>query len=278
MKFHFFSFISLFLTPTFSYRPPLNQLTQPPFLVSIKNKQTYSDANRELFIENNDHIRDKKIITISPGGVRGFYMFGVCKYIKQHYHLDNYVFSGASAGAWMSLFLSFRGNMEEIQKHLVDLSFLHTKSIYELENLIKYRLLSKYNSDDFDLDRMFVGTTTLDRCFLNTTVYYDFHDLENAIDACMASSHIPVITGGFRTKFNGLYTFDGGFSKYPHLDTAKPTMHITPFIWDKLTYTTLDIKTYATMFSNGDYNFLELIEQGYFDTFENKEYMDKILS
>ena len=183
MKFHFFSFISLFLTPTFSYRPPLNQLTQPPFLVSIKNKQTYSDANRELFIENNDHIRDKKIITISPGGVRGFYMFGVCKYIKQHYHLDNYVFSGASAGAWMSLFLSFRGNMEEIQKHLVDLTFLHTKSIYELENLIKYRLLSKYNSDDFDLDRMFVGTTTLDRCFLNTTVYYDFHDLENAIDA-----------------------------------------------------------------------------------------------
>ena len=35
----------------------------------------YSDANR--------------VISIRAGGLKGFYMFGICKYIKENHNLDN---------------------------------------------------------------------------------------------------------------------------------------------------------------------------------------------
>ena len=47
--------------------------TQTPFLFLLK--QNYND---------------KKIITLSPGGFRGFYVLGLCKYIKENYLGINY--------------------------------------------------------------------------------------------------------------------------------------------------------------------------------------------
>ena len=44
-------------------------------------------------------MQNNKIITLSPGGFRGFYTFGLCKFLKENYDLSEYVFSGASAGA-----------------------------------------------------------------------------------------------------------------------------------------------------------------------------------
>ena len=52
----------------------------------------------------------KKLITITPGGYKGFYTLGICHYIKENYNLENYYFSGASAGSWNALFLSFKSN------------------------------------------------------------------------------------------------------------------------------------------------------------------------
>ena len=60
----------------------------------------YSDANR--------------VLSIRAGGLKGFYMFGICKYIKENHNLDNVSMFGASAGAWNSLFLSEKINNEKI--------------------------------------------------------------------------------------------------------------------------------------------------------------------
>jgi hypothetical protein len=92
----------------------------------------------------------------------------------------------------------------------------------------------------------------------------------------MASSHIPMITGGLRNVYQNFYTFDGGFSKYPYLNSSKPVVHITPFFWDKIVYSKVDLETYTTLFSKGEYNYREMVDQGYFDSFENKEYLDRI--
>ena len=255
-----------------------NQFISPVNIISIKDKNTYYDINREQFYKNNENVKNKKLITVSPGGYRGFYMFGVCKYIKENYDLDNYIFSGASAGAWLSLFLCFKKNINEIEENLVDMNFQNTESIYEMQCTVKYNLLSKYTSDDFDLNNLFIGVTCMNSYnYITPTIYYNFDDLEDAIDCCIASSHIPMITGGLYNIYKNKISFDGGFCKYPYLNILEPTIHITPFLWEKESYSNIDIKKYTSLFSKGEYNFVELIEKGYYDTLENKDYIDTFL-
>lgn len=245
-------------------------------IVSIKNKHTFINEEREQFITKNPFINNKKIISINPGGYRGFYMFGISKFIKKQYNLENFLFSGASAGAWLSLFLCYRGDISDIEKLLIDPKLENTNSISKMQSLMKHRILTKFNTDDFDLRRLFIGVTTAGKCSVSNVVYCDFEDLEDAVNCCIASSHIPFITGKLYNKYRGKYTFDGGFSSYPYLNTSTPHLHITPFFWDKMVYSKIDIETYATMFSRDKYNFVNLIENGYFETFENKKYMDQL--
>ena len=70
------------------------------------------------------NIHNKKIITLSPGGFRGFYVLGICKYIKENYDLSDYVFSGASAGAWNSLFLCYDGEMDKFINRVFMITFV----------------------------------------------------------------------------------------------------------------------------------------------------------
>ena len=53
---------------------PLNRI------INIKQNTIYK--NEKLFLINNTNIIDKKIITISPGGFYGFYLFGIVSFIK----------------------------------------------------------------------------------------------------------------------------------------------------------------------------------------------------
>lgn len=245
-------------------------------IVSIKNKYTFKNEEREQYVVKNPYILNKKIISINPGGYRGFYMFGISKFIKKHYNLENFLFSGASAGAWLSLFLCYRGDITDIEKLLIDNKFESIKSISNMQSLMKYRILNNFKTDDFDLRRLFIGVTTADKCSINNVVYCDFENLEDAVNCCIASSHIPFITGNLYNRYQGKYTFDGGFSSYPYLNTSTPHLHITPFFWDKMVYSKIDFETYTTMFSRDKYNFVNLIEAGYFETFENKKYMDQL--
>ena len=255
-----------------------NKFTGPVNIVSIKDKKTYYDKDIEHFYKENEFIENKKLITVSPGGYRGFYMFGICKYIKDNYNMENYIFSGASAGAWLSLFLCFKKNINEIGENLIDNNFQNTESIYEMQNIIKYKLLSRYTSDDFDLRNLFIGVTCINNLnYITPTIYYNFDNLEDAIDCCIASSHIPMITGGLYNIYRNKLSFDGGFCRFPYLNTLEPTFHITPFLWEKVSHSNIDIKRYTTLFSKGDYDFIELIEKGYYDSLQNKDYIDTLL-
>jgi len=232
--------------------------------------------NSEYTIENFLH-KDKKLISISPGGFKGFYMMGVCKYIKQNYNLENFIFTGASAGAWNSLLLCSKRDIQEIQSNILDDSLYKTKSIYDLENLIKGKILKTYNTNDFELNKLFIGVTTIEHYKTNTTIFSGFDSLDDALNCCIASSHIPLVTGGFTNVYRNVFTFDGGFSKYPYLNTTRSVLHITPGIWKKTKPNpTMSITDYTTLFSKEQFNFNEMIEKGFEDTHNNKEYLDSI--
>ena len=82
-----------------------NKFTNPQCIITNKNNLIYCEKDRELFLEDNNFIKGKKLISISPGGLKGFYELGILSFIKENYDMENYIFSGASAGSWCSLLM-----------------------------------------------------------------------------------------------------------------------------------------------------------------------------
>jgi len=251
------------------------------YIRNIKSQHTFHESEVDNFLSENDFIKDKKIISISPGGFKGFYVMGICKYIKDHYNLENCIFSGASAGAWNSLLLCSTRDIDEIQNKILDSTLQNTNKISEIENRIKNQMLKSYSTEDFDLRRLFIGVTTFDNnnYKTNTTIFTGFDNLEDALNCCIASSHIPLITGGFTNVYRDILSFDGGFSRYPYLNTTRSALHITPNIWkkkNKTSPTTMSISDYTTLFSKAQYKFSEMVENGYNDTIQNKKTLDEV--
>jgi len=93
-----------------------------------------------------------------------------------------------------------------------------------------------------------------------------------------------------------MYTFDGGFSKYPYLNFTENVLHITPSMWKKLNVNlkmnpTDNINNKKQAFLNSftslnvilelfimikNKNYMELFDNGYLDAKTNKELLDKI--
>lgn len=250
-------------------------------IITKHNNATYSQDNMTQFLLHNPENQDKKLISISPGGYKGFYMMGVAAYVKKHYDLSNYIYSGASAGAWNSLLMTYKGDISIFREHITDPTIIGAVSIAEMEQVLKRRLLESFSEKDFDLDRLFIGVTTVERGRKpSTTIYTRFENLEDAIDCCIASSHIPFITGNMTHTYHNLLSFDGGFSKYPYLVFTKPVLHITPGMWksnDVPAKIWKDIHEYTTLFSKDRYSFESLYDQGYRDAIYRKDILDKLL-
>ncbi len=249
---------------------------EDPFLIQNKNSSYLKNQT--------DFFKDKKLILLSPGGFKGFYLMGISAFIKENYVLDGYIFSGASAGAWNALLMTYKHNVTEIVNVLVNDECAKIKDAYSLEKYLKKQIMINYKSDDFELEKLFIGLTIINNYRIKTQIYSDFENLEDAIDCCIGSSHIPYVTGKLVNTYHNTYTFDGGFSKYPYLKTSPPVLHITPSMWKHISNDTLvttqnerlNISDYTTLFSRGKYNFKLLYEEGYNDAKTNKQYLDNI--
>jgi len=267
-------------------------------IINIRTNKWICNDN-SLYLKENEYIKDKKLISISPGGFKGFYMLGTCAFIKETYVLDDYIYSGASAGAWNSLFMTYKKDPIELAYELLDDKLNNAVSIIDLEYMIKYKILNKFKADDFDLKKLFVGVTSFDYMKINTHIFSDFETLDDEVNSCIASSHIPYITGNsFSNKYQNLNAFDGGFSKYPYLNVIKPSLHITPSMWkdvnnfnfcdnndvnarkyiEKLLKMPMQVSDYTTLFSRSKYNFVELYDNGYNDAKNNKDILDKLFN
>ena len=202
---------------------------EEPFLIQNKNS---------LYLKNQtDFFKDKKLILLSPGGFKGFYLMGISAFIKENYVLNDYIFSGASAGAWNALLMTYKHNVSEIVNVLVNDDCSKIKDAYNLEKYLKQKIINSYKTEDFELEKLFIGLTTINNYRIKTRIYSDFENLEDAVDCCIGSSHIPYVTGKLINTYHNTYTFDGGFSKYPYLKISPPILHITPSMWKRITPT-----------------------------------------
>ena len=165
-----------------------------------------------------------------------------------------------------------------------------------MQKRLRDMLLNNFCDEDFALDNLFIGITHLKFFIPHTIIYSGFESLSDAIDCCMASSHIPVLTGDIVNNYRGFNAFDGGFSKYPYLNLIKPILEIKPNVWSSallpcippppkfcgaerkgvVKYKPTYIEEFTTLFSKNIYDLVELFELGFLDTFENKEVLDSI--
>lgn len=236
------------------------------------------------------HPISPKVVTISPGGYRGYYLLGVTSYIREHFQTDKYIFSGASAGAWLSLMMTYRGNHSLLLKDLDVLSPDFVKqNLKKIQKNISQKILEHYTTDDFDLKRLYVGVSRIRPFHIETDIYSGFRDLEDAVRCCQASSHIPFITGGLLRVYDRRFTFDGGFSTYPYLNETEPVLHICTELWkdDKekrekwnrlnpLVKNVRIIMEQTTLFSRDKFNLMDLYWDGYHDSAENHDKLLKL--
>jgi hypothetical protein len=294
----------------FSFRKIYNikQNNNKICVISSKNKKNYennitlkeNNTNVNLkenninvnFKENNTNIYvkesiNKKLITISPGGLKGFYLLGILSYLKENYDIikDDFIYSGASAGAWNALFMCYKGDTMKFIYDLLEQNIKKAKNAEELQYYLKYKLLSKYKDSDFDLTKLYIGVTTFKNFSPRINIYSDFENLEDAINCCIASSHIPLLTGGITNRYKNMYSLDGGFSNYPYLSKDR-ILHISPSMWNNINSeeknpikkTILSIKKFFEFFSLSKNNLLELFDNGYQDAKNNKEYFDNLFT
>mgnify|MGYP007000228334 len=80
----------------------------------------------------------------------------------ENYNLNDFIFSGASAGSWNSLFLCFQGNDSEFIDTILNSEIYNATSINQIEKTMKSIVLEKYNQsqDLFLFDKMSIGVTT----------------------------------------------------------------------------------------------------------------------
>jgi hypothetical protein len=260
------------------------------FILSISNSSSafflnniftfFRNRNQETIQKKCPYYNNKKLIILTPGGLYGFYTLGVSSFIKDNYNLTDCVFSGSSAGSWNSLFLSHQGeqNITQNMLHLIS-RVQNQSSLHKMQKTMKCFLLQNFNSSDFDLTKTSVGVTTLTRKLsFQLILYTHFYDLEDFINCCMASSHIPFISGKLFFFYKKLLSFDGGFSKYPYQKYPIPSLVISPDMWNSSYTNSSGPLGSLTLSKNKPINFTELYIQGYNDTKNNKYILDSIFT
>jgi len=202
----------------------------------IKNDINLTFTNSELHHIINNKILNKDVITLSPAGIYGYYDIGTCMSLLKNFDLKNKIFCGASAGSWNSLFLSYKKKhkidnfMDTILKNTADIP---TYSFKTLQQKIKDTITSNYDSDDFDLHKIYISVAVLENFHLTNYIYTDFNNLEEVLDCCIASSNIPFITGDLILKYKNKITYDGGYFDNRYLPIKKHLFNINSSMWGK---------------------------------------------
>jgi predicted patatin/cPLA2 family phospholipase len=211
------------------------------------------------------------IIRVSPGGLKGFYILGILNYLRNHYRMDHYIYSGASAGAWNSLIMCSKRDNKFVNQ-FIDSLFVpvsRSKSIEEIQYLFKHKLLDSFDSSDFDFSRLHIGVVTLKDRQVKTQIYTNFTDLTDAIDCCMSSSHIPLITGKFVKNYRNHLVFDGGFSSDPYIKSSNCVLHIEPNMWTDKKDQKFIVNEFIDNISMNRNNPEQLYQAGYLDAEKN---------
>ena len=162
-------------------------------------------------------IISNKFISFNPGGIYGFYTLGISSYILKNYNTKKYNFIGASSGSWNALISTYKYDHQNFSTNLISQDFFdNVSSINDLQKNMGNYIIDNYKSEDFNLNKLNICISILENRKLSSHIINNFTRIEEAIEMCMLSSHLPFLTSDeLIKKYNNKIVFDGGLSKYP---------------------------------------------------------------
>lgn len=238
----------------------------PKKVIYKKSKLTY-----ELPFYENKFLKNKESIYLYPAGLRGYYDLGTVAFLKEFYDLNEYVICGASAGAWNSLALNYKGNTGHFCMRILNQigNNFTGNSVYEQQLFLKDFIINNYKFEDFNMNYTYVSVTVRNENRFYSYLYKDFDDIEDWLNCCMASSNIPLITGPRKLIYDNKCVFDGGFNREPFFDTLKTKLHIRYNLWEN---EELANDNYSIKNLDVEKSFIS----GYNDCLKNKKKLDKL--
>ena len=276
------------------YNVKFNSFTKSNSIYENNNIEDFNPINTQIELKcfgNTDfskkNLKNKKLITISPGGTQGFYMLGVVKFLCNEYNINKnstFIYSGASAGSWISLILCLKGNTNKMIDDLISLNFSSANSILEWEYIIRDYILNYYRITDFDFHKIFISVTRISvfndiKVFkLNNDIYSDFTSLLDALECCIASSHIPFITGGLFNIYKNKLGYDGGFLDDPYIKNVTKILQIKHNMYSNsdLEYSRSNSLDINGLLNKDDVDIIKLFNKGFEDSQMNKPFLDTI--
>ena len=112
-----------------------------------------------------------------------------------------------------------------------------------------------------------VSVSNYENKIISNRLVDDYDNLEELLKLCSISSYIPILSGLSIPKRNNLITFDDYFNE-PDFEHWKIKLKISNSMFDRK-FTLSDVV--------GKININELINLGYYDCINNKNYLDDIL-
>jgi hypothetical protein len=198
-------------------------------------------------------------------------MLGVCKYIKENYPTEKYQIYGSSAGSWDALYLSIPLNNEILFDNLSFISKFKYSTLYELETILKNLLLSNIEHTEYKCTNINICLTSLKIFDKKKIIINKFNNVEDIVECCMASSHLPFISNGdFFYVFNHKKYIDGGVFSNNYPKEVNPDLIIYPKMFKNK-----NIRQFSKLTT---LNIEKLIYEGYKDARNNANYLHNCLS
>ena len=140
---------------------------------------------------------------------------------------------------------------------------------------MKKRILTHFEMSDFQLSRLHICVSVKPSWYplLRKHIIKDFEDLDDVVESCIASSHLPFVSNGnFFYEYRNKKCIDGGAFRFPYRkrDKITPDFILCPESW----------KNKKIIDMNRIYNMdvHQLIYNGYNDAYKNRERLDECFS
>ena len=210
-------------------------------------------------------------IIYNPSGYYGFYLLGICHYIKNNFDISNKKTVGISAGAWISLFMNLNKTDANLCIKHIFTKIHYTYPIHKLPKLIEETLCTVIHDKPIDISNINVMVSNMSDFKLE--IHNNFLSLDELFRCCMASSFIPLITYKDIIYFyKHKLALDGMLLKKIYLKKVDPnkTLVIKFDMFGRVKKN----KIYKSIIKPGR-SLYELYILGYHDAQKNHSYLEK---
>tara|TARA_X000001036_G_C20683194_1_gene806634 strand:+ start:100 stop:852 length:753 start_codon:yes stop_codon:yes gene_type:complete len=210
-------------------------------------------------------------IHFTSGAIGVFYQMGIAKYLKERYQTECYTYSGVSAGSWCGMMLASDISTEELDNVIYGICGKLGEGNFWLDGPYVAKKMILNTDFNVDYSRIKIGITQFNP-FPEKKYVDNFRNKSDVIEACIASSHIPLLSGQIATTYNNSYSIDGGIMLLGgDLVKTGALFCFPPDIWGKE-------YNRETFYDFSEESAIEMYKEGYKDTKKNRHCLDQFIA